>query len=71
MSPAKAWVGTPPATCDLCPASLTATFVDGKTQRGSWANMCLRCHKIHGVGLGTGRGQRYVRSGDQFVKEEG
>lgn len=33
---------------------------DGKTIRGPWANMCEECFGTHGVGLGTGRGQRLV-----------
>ena len=31
---------------------------DGKTKFGPWANMCEDHFKSHGVGLGTGRGQR-------------
>lgn len=33
---------------------------DGKTKRGPWANMCDACFGTHGIGLGTGRGQRLV-----------
>lgn len=33
---------------------------DGKTVQGPWANMCEPCFASHGVGLGTGRGQRLV-----------
>lgn len=33
---------------------------DGKTTSGPWANMCDYCFRSHGVGLGTGRGQRLV-----------
>lgn len=31
---------------------------DGKTKYGPWANMCEDHFKSHGVGLGTGQGQR-------------
>lgn len=41
--------------CDFCGAE--AQF-DAKTTSGPWANMCLPCYKVHGVGLGTGLGQR-------------
>lgn len=34
--------------------------VDGKTTRGPWANMCAECFDAHGVGLGLGRGQRFI-----------
>lgn len=33
---------------------------DGKTKEGPWAFMCEKCFKEHGVGLGTGRGQKLV-----------
>lgn len=33
---------------------------DGKTVQGPWANMCEECFGTHGVGLGTGRGQRLI-----------
>jgi len=40
-------------------AGVPAT-VDGKTTRGPWANMCDDCYMLHGIGLGTGRGQRLI-----------
>ena len=44
-------------------------FVDGKTTRGPWANMCSLCLPIHSVGLGVGKGQRYERQTDgRFAK---
>lgn len=45
--------------CDVCGRTVGTTFVDGKTRHGPWANMCESCHKVHGVGIGTGKGQRY------------
>lgn len=33
---------------------------DGKTVHGPWAYMCARCFIDHGIGLGTGRGQRLL-----------
>lgn len=42
-------------SCDFCPATAT---VDGKTKFGPWGNMCDEHFKVHGVGLGTGKGQR-------------
>jgi hypothetical protein len=35
---------------------------DGKTTQGPWAYMCQACFDEHGVGLGTGLGQRLVVS---------
>lgn len=33
---------------------------DGKTRQGPWANMCPGCFPVHGIGLGTGKGQRLI-----------
>ena len=44
--------------CDLCKKS--EAEIDGKTDLGPWANMCLSCHLMHGVGIGVGRGQ-YIK----------
>jgi hypothetical protein len=60
-TPRRHWVGTPPARCDLCHRPIEKTFIDGKTQFGPWANMCVSCHRSGGCGLGTGRGQKYTR----------
>lgn len=68
MTSVKRWVGEKPRHCDLCARALTRGWVDGKTIRGPWANMCHGCHKRYGVGLGLGRGQQYDRDG---VKVDG
>ncbi len=50
--------------CNICQTPLVGKpFVDGKTLMGPWADMCLTCHKRAGVGLGTGRGQKYDENG--------
>jgi len=61
--------------CDFCtkespevfelmgvPGALHKAKYDGATQlgSGSWAYMCQDHFEIHGVGLGTGRGQELV-----------
>jgi hypothetical protein len=33
---------------------------DGMTDLGPWAFMCQSHYELHGVGLGTGRGQRLI-----------
>jgi len=59
------WLGSPPATCDVCSVPIGDTFIDGKTAYGPWANMrpwanmCPGCHRDNGSQLGTGKGQRY------------
>jgi len=57
----KTWAGEP-GDCDLCGRPFTTIFIDGAMQRGSWANMCLMCFEQHGVGIGTGRGQKYEKT---------
>ena len=44
--------------CDFCSKSV-GEYIDGKTIYGPWADMCLACYKIKGVGLGLGLGQQY------------
>jgi len=68
----KRWMGTWPANCDICGNSLTSPnlyFIDGRTKDGPWALMCTQCHYMHGVGLGTGRGQKY--DSKTLIKLEG
>lgn len=36
---------------------------DGRTKSGPWAHMCGECFAKHGVGLGTGVGQKLVYVG--------
>lgn len=43
--------------CDFC--GRTAGY-DGRTHDGPWANMCSEDFRIHGVGLGLGKGQKFV-----------
>lgn len=63
------WCGSKPETCDVCFEPITDSFIDGKTIHGPWGNMCPRCHKKIGVGLGTGRGQLYQLQDGKFVKK--
>lgn len=46
--------------CDFCS---NPAYADGKTITGPWANMCGSHFEAHGVGLGTGKGQRLVLAG--------
>jgi len=61
------WMGDAPTQCDLNlhhSHAITTAFVDGKTKMGPWGNMCLTCHRRVGVGLGTGKGQKYEKQDD-------
>ena len=69
--PVKIWMGSTPTSCDLCGCAIDEQFVDGKTVMGPWGMLCLKCHREHGVGLGTGRGQRYRYEDGRWVKKEG
>ena len=65
----KTWSGTPPTCCDTCGDVIIDAFFDAKTKAGPWALMCRGCYAIHGVGLGTGKGQFYVQEGTEWVQK--
>ena len=46
--------------CDICGIIKPIVLIDGKTKLGPWGLMCADCHKKEGVGIGTGKGQKYV-----------
>jgi hypothetical protein len=56
----KAYVSSLP-TCDFPhDGAAPAAKYDGKTRGGPWANMCEAHYRIHGTGLGTGKGQELI-----------
>jgi len=59
--------------CDVCNSETPLEYFDAATRGGPWANMCRVCFSNYGIGLGTGRGQHYVRdaAGDKFHKARG
>lgn len=64
-----------PVSCDTCNRDFSEAvgtlMFDAKTRMGPWACMCDECFMKYGYGLGTGRGQRYVRQADgKFHKDE-
>jgi hypothetical protein len=67
------WMGPVPQACDMCGRPIGDTFIDGATRpQGRWGNLDLRCHRMHGVGIGTGKGQLYTKQDDgRFLKTEG
>lgn len=67
----RRWMGPAPTHCDVCCKPISKTFIDGKTVYGPWANMCCECHNKIGVGLGTGKGQKYERDGEAWIKVTG
>ena len=70
MTAPKQWRGGTPK-CDFGDScSMTPWFVDGKTNLGPWALMCSDHYLNHGLGLGTGLGQRYS-SEPPYTKLEG
>ena len=59
----------PPAACQIKGEAIKTEFIDGATRDGRWAYMCAECHKTNGVGLGVGRGTKYVKQSDnQWLK---
>ena len=68
----KYWMGTPPGDKDDFGAPILHEFVDGKTRQGPWAIMSNASHRLYGVGLGLGKGQRYRKQPDgKWLKVEG
>ena len=69
----KYWCGSKPESCDICMSKISDMFIDGRTVYGPWANMCPACYQQVGVGLGTGKGQKYKLEPDtcKFYKVEG
>jgi hypothetical protein len=68
----KTWIGAPPEKCDITGEPINGTFIDGCTVfNGSWAIMCPKCHEKYGTGLGEGKGQKYEKQGNDYVKVEG
>jgi hypothetical protein len=47
--------------CDVC--NTVPAAYDAKTAGGPWGYLCEGCFARHGVGLGTGRGQRLILRG--------
>jgi hypothetical protein len=65
----KIWMGS--TKCDICGCECKKELIDGATREGPWAVMCPKCHRIHGCGLGSGVGQKYVRNlYGEFIKVE-
>jgi hypothetical protein len=56
----KAWTGAVPKVDDFGD-KIDDEFIDGKTQTGPWGIMTPRSHRLHGVGLGLGKGQRFKK----------
>ena len=65
------WTSPPPKQCELCEGKITEIFIDGRTQFGSWANMCESCHVEHGGRLGEGFGQKYQLTEGRYKKVAG
>lgn len=62
----------PPAVCDNCRSPINSTFYDARTHGGAWGNLDQKCFDAIGVGLGTGRGQKYEKQPDgRFLKTAG
>jgi len=59
MSQTAKWMNPAPTKCNICGRAPQGRFVDGKTCMGPWALMCETCHEAFGVGIGTGKGQKY------------
>lgn len=66
-NPKKQWTDEVPAEDDFG-YPIKDEFIDGQTKYGQWATMTPESFKVHGVGLGFGKGQHYKKTED--VKSE-
>jgi hypothetical protein len=72
MSNVVYWRGTPIGDRDDFQQPIDDTVIDGKTIMGPWGMMAPASHRRYGVGLGLGRGQKYVKQPDgKWLKVEG
>ncbi len=55
----KTWSGSTPEKCDICGTWFEKVFFDAKTRGGQWGLLCSTCCQEHGIGIGTGLGQKY------------
>lgn len=57
------WSGSIPKQCGICGDKIKDEFIDGATRFSGkpWTIMCPACFKDYGVGLGTGKGQRFIK----------
>lgn len=46
--------------CDVCKEEVGSVMFDARTVNGQWAWMCIDCFCEQGVGLGIGKGQKYM-----------
>ena len=56
----KIWYGS--TKCDICGNECVDILYDAKTNLGCWATMCKNCYRKHGLGVGTGVGQKYIKN---------
>ena len=65
----RKWMGKKPVTCEICGHRFDDQdryFFDFAMRQGKWALGCEPCFKKHGVGLGSGSGQKYsIRTMDK------
>jgi hypothetical protein len=66
------WHGESPDRCIVCRQPFRNSFIDGATRAGRWGLLDLACHRVHGLGLGVGKGQLFRRQPDgRWLKTEG
>lgn len=70
----RRWLGNKPVNCDFCGKKFDAKddkhFYDFQNSLdGRWGLGCKKCFDRYGVGLGTGKGQKYDLK--TLIKKEG
>ena len=65
------WESPIPEKCEICEKPIVYVFYDAKTKQGPWASVCSECLVKYCRGMAQGKGQRYEKIGDQWVKTAG
>ena len=62
----------PPIACQICNKKINDRFYDCKVSLGGWCDCCPACSSNYGIGLGTGKGQEYIKQDNgTFVLTKG
>lgn len=66
------WCGDLQDECNICQGSFGSVMFDARTRSGQWGNLCQKCFRRFGNGLGTGKGQQYAKQNDgRWLKKGG
>lgn len=55
--------------CEICEVKFRPgdLVFDARTMSGRWGTLCRNCFHSHGISLGTGNGQKYIRGVEEKI----